>query len=72
MLDPLVFNSCFKYKTCCLFQNILIDFPFYNKDIQKSTFPQANNEFFFKLILVYLFRKIEKLCYKKSNIITHF
>lgn len=60
MLDPLVFNSCFKYKTCCLFQNILIDFPFYNKDIPKSTFPKAFNEFF-QLILVYLFRKIEML-----------
>lgn len=60
MLDQLVFNSCFKYKTCGLFQNILIDFPFYNEDIPKSTFLQAFNDFF-QLILVYLFRKIEKL-----------
>lgn len=59
MLDPLVFNSCFKYKTCGLFQNILIYFQFYNKDIPKSTFLQAFNDFY-QLILVYLFRKIEK------------
>lgn len=59
MLDPLVLNSCFKYKTYCLFQNIFIDFPFYNKDIPKSTFLQAFNDFFndnFSLV-----RKIEKL-----------